>query len=151
MKLDFYDLVEERKLMQGIVGLCHGCFDIIHVGHIRHFRQAKKHCDVLIVTITDDKYINKGPGRPVFNSNERIELLDEIKVIDYVSINKWSNAMNTIRLLKPNLYIKGIDYNESTDRILNMEVDAIKSVGGSMIYTTTKKYSSTEVLNGIFR
>ena len=54
-----------------IVGLAHGVFDVLHSGHLIHFEECKKYCDKLIVSITDDKFVNKGPDRPFFNSNER--------------------------------------------------------------------------------
>ena len=58
--------------------LCHGVFDVIHIGHIEHFQQAKKKGDVLIVSITADKFVNKGPGRPAFSIGNRVKILKEI-------------------------------------------------------------------------
>ena len=66
------------------IGLCHGVFDLLHIGHIKHFEEAKKNCDILIVSITHDKFINKGPGRPAFNHNIRMESISALENIDYV-------------------------------------------------------------------
>ena len=54
-----------------IIGLCHGVFDLLHIGHINHISEAKKKCDILIVSVTHDDFINKGPGRPAFNHNTK--------------------------------------------------------------------------------
>ena len=58
--------------------LCHGVFDLLHVGHIKHFKQAKSFGDILVVTVTPDRFINKGPGRPVFDENLRMEFLSKL-------------------------------------------------------------------------
>ena len=67
---------------------CHGVFDLLHVGHIRHFEKAKEMGDVLVVTTTPDKYVNKGPGRPAFNEKHRMEAIAALDVVDYVAINE---------------------------------------------------------------
>ena len=96
--------------------LCHGVFDLLHIGHIRYFNAASKMGDILIVTLTEDKYVNKGPGRPAFSEKLRAEAISNIACVDFVAINKWPTAIETINLLKPDLYVKGSDYkNESGD------------------------------------
>ena len=70
-----------------IVVQCHGVFDLLHIGHIRHFEQAKACGDVLVVTITSDDYVNKGPGRPAFNENLRTEAVASLGCVDYVAVN----------------------------------------------------------------
>ena len=62
------------------IGLCHGVFDILHYGHIVHFEEAKKNCDILIVSITSDKYVKKGEGRPYFNENVRAKTLASLSI-----------------------------------------------------------------------
>src|SRR3989344_3803950 len=78
--------VETLKEKGKKVVQCHGVFDIVHLGHIRHFNLAKKEGDVLLVTITRDKFVKRGPGRPFFNEHLRAETLASLSVIDYVSI-----------------------------------------------------------------
>ena len=74
------------RLKKKIV-LCHGVFDLVHLGHIKHFKSAKKFGDFLIVSITTNKFINKGPGRPIFDQNQRLEYLKELKIIDEVILS----------------------------------------------------------------
>ena len=92
------------------VVLCHGVFDLLHIGHIKHFEKAKKNGDILIVTITADEYVNKGPNRPQFTTSLRAESLAAIQFIDYVSISYFPTAINIIKKIKPNIYFKGLEY-----------------------------------------
>ncbi len=89
---------------------CHGVFDLIHPGHIRHLAAAKKEGDILVVTVTADPFVRKGPGRPVFNEHLRAETLATMSLVDYVAVNHAPTAVNCIRLLKPDVYVKGQDY-----------------------------------------
>lgn len=129
---------------------CHGIFDILHIGHIRYLEQAKQMGDILVVTITPDRFVNKGPGRPVFNEHLRAEAVASLNFVDYVAINEWSNAVNTIRLLKPDIYVRGADYR---DRPANFTEDGIeeekvvKEVGGRIAYTDDIHFSSTDIIN----
>ena len=92
------------------VVLCHGVFDLLHIGHIKHVKEAKKLGDVLVATVTQDKYVNKGPNRPIFSLNTRMESIAALKDIDYVDPNIFSNAIQLIKMLKPDIYCKGKDY-----------------------------------------
>ena len=67
---------------------CHGVFDLLHIGHIKHFEAAKKMGDLLVVTLTADKYVNKGRGRPAFSENLRAEAVAALAAVDYVAINR---------------------------------------------------------------
>ena len=69
------------------VALCHGVFDLIHPGHIIHFEQARKMGDILVVSVTSEKYVRKGPGRPYFNDEMRMKFLEAIEYIDYVMLS----------------------------------------------------------------
>ena len=91
--------------------LCHGVFDLLHVGHIKHLKKAKELGDKLVVTLTPDKYVNKGPGRPVFNQYLRSEAIAAIDVVDYVAINDTATAVNPIKIIKPSIYCKGKEIN----------------------------------------
>jgi len=119
------------------VVLCHGVFDLVHFGHISHFLTAKKHGDVLVVSITDDRYVNKGPGRPVFNSNVRAQYLSNIQCVDYVVINNSKTATNVIKSLKPKFYCKGKDYKNFEDDItgeIKNELKALKKIKGNIFF-----------------
>ncbi|MCX5805052.1 MAG: PfkB family carbohydrate kinase [Proteobacteria bacterium] len=129
---------------------CHGIFDILHIGHIRYLEQAKKMGDILIVTITPDRYVNRGPGRPVFNELLRSEMVASLHFADYVAINKWPTAVETIRLLKPDIYARGADFkNRPPDNSGNSrkEEEAIREVGGNLAYTDDVHFSSTDLIN----
>ena len=93
------------------VVLCHGVFDLLHLGHIKYFKSAKKFGDVLVVSVTSDRFVNKGPGRPVFNLKQRTQFLSEINCIDYVCVSEDSTAVKIINKIKPNFYCKGPDYS----------------------------------------
>ena len=132
------------------VVLCHGVFDLLHIGHINHFKEAKKLGDILVVTVTQDKFVNKGPNRPIFLLNTRMESIAALKDIDYVAPNMFSNAIQLIKMLKPNIYCKGKDYKnynlDATNQI-KKEALAIKSVGGRIIHTETVLFSSSKIIN----
>ena len=132
------------------IGLCHGVFDILHFGHLKHFEAAKKQCDFLFVSITSDQYIKKGPNRPVHNNNERLFFLQSLKIIDYVFIAEGDSGVNSINLIKPNFYFKGNDYkNNTSDKTKKIfyEIDAVKKNKGKILYTNEKQMSSSKIAN----
>ena len=145
--------VEELRKKGKTVVLCHGVFDLMHPGHIKHLQAAKKEGDFLVVTLTPDKFVNKGPGRPVFNEVLRAETLASLISVDYVSVNKWKTAVETIKTIRPSVYVKGSDYaapeKDLTGGILH-EKDAVESVGGRLHFTDEITFSSTELLNKFF-
>jgi rfaE bifunctional protein nucleotidyltransferase chain/domain len=133
----------EPHLLQNIKAkkiLCHGVFDIIHVGHIRYFKEAKKLGDILIVSITKDEFIKKGPGRPYFKLSDRIEQIQSLDIVDYIVVSDDSSACNVIEKIKPAKYCKGIEYKH-TDIAgnLNEEIHALKRVGGEISFITHPK------------
>lgn len=151
--LDKIAIISKQLKYKGYkIGLCHGVFDIIHAGHISHFEEVKKKCDYLIVTITVDKYVNKGPNRPVNNHYFRAKVLESIKFIDSVGINYTYDAVESIRKIKPNFYFKGKDYkdkNDVTNRLLK-EKRITELNGGKLIFTESPLKSSTEIINKSF-
>lgn len=129
---------------------CHGVFDLLHIGHIKYFQEAKAMGDVLVVTITPDRFVNKGPGRPAFNEKHRAEAIAALDVVDYVAINEWPTAIETIKALQPNLYVKGPDYKNLSGDItgnIKLEKEAIESVGGKISFTSTEVFSSSNLIN----
>jgi rfaE bifunctional protein kinase chain/domain/rfaE bifunctional protein nucleotidyltransferase chain/domain len=129
---------------------CHGVFDLLHVGHIRHFEQAGKFGDILVVTLTPDKYVNKGPLRPAFPQTLRAEAIAALGCVSYVSVNEWPTAVETIKLLKPDVYVKGSEYrkveNDLTGKIVDEE-QAVLSVGGKLLFTDDITFSSSALIN----
>ncbi|HDY69291.1 MAG TPA: cytidyltransferase [Candidatus Scalindua sp.] len=129
---------------------CHGVFDLLHPGHLRHFQAAKEKGDILVVTITPDEYVNKGPGRPIFNQKLRAESIAAIECVDFVAVNRWPTAVEAIRLLKPDVYAKGREYFHRGDDITGKiyeEEECVKSVGGVIYFTDEISFSSTNLIN----
>ena len=129
---------------------CHGVFDLLHIGHIKHFEVAKTYGDILIVSITPDEFVNKGPGRPVFKTSLRMEALAALEIIDYVVVNNLPSAEQIIKSLKPDFYIKGPDYKDSIADItgkINTEAESVESIGGKVVYTEDITFSSSSLLN----
>ena len=131
----------------------HGVFDLLHVGHIRHFEAAKKLGDVLVVTLTRDEHVNKGPHRPAFPQDLRAEAIAALNVVDYVAINRWPLSVETITLLKPDIYVKGVEYRSAEKDITGgivPEAEAVRSVGGEIRFTDDITFSSSTLLNQHF-
>ncbi|MBN1788054.1 MAG: adenylyltransferase/cytidyltransferase family protein [Sedimentisphaerales bacterium] len=143
-------IVDSLKKKGKKVVQCHGVFDLVHIGHIRHFNLAKKEGQVLVVTSTKDKHVNRGPGRPVFNEHLRTEVLASLSVVDYVGLVDSPNAIDCIKQLKPDVYAKGPDYKDKdkdvTGKIYDEE-EAVKSVGGRMVFTDDITSSSSGLIN----
>ena len=133
--------------------LCHGVFDVLHHGHILHLKSAKKFGDILVVSLTSDNFVNKGPNRPFNNEISRMKFLSEFEIVDFVYINKTKNATSVIKSLKPHFYIKGPDYKDKkkdrTKGILEEE-KAIKSIKGEIKFTNDDVQSSTKLINQAF-
>ena len=147
---DLQKIIKENKVLSKTIGLCHGTFDLMHIGHIKHFQEAKTLVDLLVVTITPDKYVNKGPDRPIFNENLRGQAIAALDAVDYVALNDWPTSVETIKFLKPNIYIKGQDYKNFELDIsgnIQKEEDAVKLVGGSLYITNSEKFSSSFLIN----
>jgi rfaE bifunctional protein nucleotidyltransferase chain/domain len=135
------------------VVLCHGVFDLLHPGHIRHFEAARNEGDVLVVTLTPDRYVNKGPGRPVFNERLRLESIAALESVDHVALNSWPTSVETIHLLKPDVYAKGDEYRAREQDLTGMifeEERAIVEEGGRIHFTTDVTFSSSQLLNAHF-
>ena len=149
---DLSKIANKLKCNGKKIGLCHGVFDIIHAGHIGHFEEVKKKCDYLFVTITEDKFVNKGPNRPVNNHYFRAKVLDSLKQVDYVAINYSPDATESISLIKPNFYFKGKDYRGKKDLTerLHKEKKAVKKINSKIIFTESPLQSSTQIINKSF-
>ncbi|MBI3306827.1 MAG: adenylyltransferase/cytidyltransferase family protein [Candidatus Omnitrophica bacterium] len=150
---DLAEIIKGLKASGQKVVMCHGVFDLLHPGHIHHFYAARKNGDRLIVTITRDEHVGKGPGRPVFNQRLRAESVAAIECVDYIAVNEWPTAIETIRKLKPDFYAKGSDYANSNDDVtgnIHLEKAAIQEVGGKLVFTDEVSFSSSHILNTHF-
>jgi rfaE bifunctional protein nucleotidyltransferase chain/domain len=142
----------ERKRGLKIVH-CHGVFDLVHPGHLVHFREARKNGDLLVVTITPDRWVNKGPGRPLFTEKLRLDSLAALEMIDYVALNESPTAVEVIKRIKPDFYVKGGDYADPkadvTGKITDEEA-AVRGVGGRLVFTDGFTSSSSHLINRLF-
>ena len=141
---------KDRKKKKNKIILCHGTFDLLHAGHFRHFQDSKKLGDVLFVTITSDKHINKGPGRPIFNQYLRAEMIASLSYVDFVGIVDDPSAIPAIKKIKPDIYVKGSDYKERKSdltRKINYEEEEVKKNGGILKFTSNITFSSSSLIN----
>jgi len=132
---------------------CHGVFDLLHLGHIRHLERARRMGDLLVVTITPDEHVNKGPHRPAFPEQLRAEAVAALDCVDFVAINQWPTAVETIGILRPHLYVKGAEYREAGRDVtggITREREAIEAIGGTVAFTDELTLSSSNLLNQHF-
>lgn len=153
--IDFETFISEKdkSFSTSKIAQCHGVFDLLHIGHIKHFQLAKQHGDILVVTLTPDRYVNKGPSRPCFTEQLRAEAIASLDCVDYVIINLWPTAIEAIHKIKPNYYIKGSEYrvveNDLTAKIQD-EIEAVRSIGGDIAFTDDITFSSSSLINQHF-
>lgn len=131
------------------VGFCHGGFDLLHPGQVKHFESAKAACDILFVSVTSDRYVEgrKGVGRPIFSDKLRAYMVASLRYVDYVVISDI--GVDVIKTLKPTLYIKGPDFIGKQTAGITAERQAIAAVGGKILYTKDPKLSTTEIIDYI--
>lgn len=131
----------------------HGVFDLLHVGHVRHLEAARRNGSYLVVTLTADTFVNKGPGRPVFPEQLRAEMLASMAQVDAVAINHAGTAENVLRAIKPDVYVKGIEYSDAAADVtgkITAERLAVEEHGGEIIFTDEATFSSSTLLNRHF-
>jgi len=153
-KINFKKISTIRRLNPKIkIGLAHGVFDLLHYGHLLHLKKAKENCDVLVVSITSAKFVNKGPNRPQYNDKERMFFLSNLSCVDYVYLSKEKTAEKIIKNLRPNYYFKGNEYQDQNKDYTNnikKELNILKSVSGSIFYTKEKTLSSSNIFNNFY-
>ncbi|MDR1160324.1 MAG: PfkB family carbohydrate kinase [Syntrophomonadaceae bacterium] len=152
-KEDFAKLRPAFKAEKKTVGLCHGVYDLLHPGHIIHFEEAKKQCDILVVSVTAEDFVRKGPGRPYFDNDLRIKFLCSLAIVDYVTLSENYTAADVIKAVKPDYYIKGGEYSHPNDDItgkIDEETALAESFGGQAYFTSGAVFSSTRLLNKNF-
>lgn len=137
-------LAHARKNNKQIV-FANGCFDLLHVGHIRYLNAAKELGDILVVAINSDRMVRhlKGSNRPLNSELERAEIIAALSSVDYVTIFDTPTVTELLLLLKPNIHAKGTDY--SLDSVPEREI--VKSYGGRVaIVGDPKDHSSSELI-----
>jgi rfaE bifunctional protein nucleotidyltransferase chain/domain len=146
-------LADEFRQAGKKVVLCHGTFDLMHTGHIRYLQRAQKEGDILMVTVTADEFVNKGPGRPVFDEQLRAENLAALECVCYVAINHAATAEDLLEKIRPSMYVKGSEYRDHTLDVtgnIAREIAAIEKHGGTIFFTDEITFSSSGLLNEHF-
>jgi rfaE bifunctional protein nucleotidyltransferase chain/domain len=144
------DLISHEKNNNKVVVHAHGCFDLLHYGHIRFLQKGKQLGDILVVSVTSASFINKGPGRPIFSDDQRLFQLSSLECVDYVCINFEPDACNILVKLQPSITIRGSEYKDSSSDItgkIDIERKSIESVYGEMVFLDEPVFSSTELIN----
>jgi rfaE bifunctional protein nucleotidyltransferase chain/domain len=146
------DIVLDLKRQGKRIVLAPGCFDFFHVGHLHHLKQARSFGDILIISLTPDCYVGKGPGRPVYSQDYRAELLAALEIVDYVCLNKWPHQGPTVRQINPDVFVVGKEYRlEGSDMLSNLEErQAADELGVTVAFTDDRIFSSTEIIQKYF-
>ncbi|MCK4646752.1 MAG: adenylyltransferase/cytidyltransferase family protein [Candidatus Aminicenantes bacterium] len=145
-----YSLARLTKIIQGHkkrgerIVLTNGCFDLIHVGHVRYLKEAKGKGDILIVALNSDSSVRKlkGKGRPLLNQEERAEIIASFSFVDYITLFEEPNVVKILLALEPDIHAKGSDYTKETVP----EKDTVKGYGGKIAITGGPKVRSTSRL-----
>lgn len=143
-------LVAQARQAGHRVALCHGVFDLLHLGHVRHLEEARAHGDMLVVTITADEFVNKGPGRPVFSEILRAQMVAALAPVSYVAVNHAPTAVNALSTVQPSVYVKGGEYANASDDVTGgiiEERNAVEAHGGRIAFTNDITFSSSALIN----
>ena len=145
------ELVEVREKLRAegkSVVQCHGCFDIVHPGHIRYLAFAREQGDALVVTVSSDEVVGKGVDRPYIHEELRLENLAAFEVVDYVCLDGHSWAGPVLEAVKPDVYVKGKEYENKGDPRFAREKELVEDYGGKVIFSSGEVvYSSTSILS----
>jgi rfaE bifunctional protein kinase chain/domain/rfaE bifunctional protein nucleotidyltransferase chain/domain len=129
---------------------CHGCFDIVHPGHIHHLQHARSLGDLLIVTVSADSQVNKGVARPLIPGELRAASLAALECVDLVYVNGDPTAAELLEQLRPDIYVKGREYETNHDPRFLHERDTVTKHGGRVIFSSGDiVYSSTALIGSL--
>jgi D-beta-D-heptose 7-phosphate kinase/D-beta-D-heptose 1-phosphate adenosyltransferase len=140
--------LEELRKKGKKIAFTNGCFDILHVGHVRYLREAKKTADVLVLALNSDSSVRsiKGDKRPILNENERAEILASLEFVDFITIFEELTPLELICCLKPDILIKGGDWPE--EKVVGRE--EVKKWGGRVaIIPEIEGKSTTNIVDKI--
>lgn len=156
LRMTILDMLIKREEIRALIDKLHkcgktvvatnGCFDILHVGHVRYLEKTKSFADVLIVLLNSDKSVKsiKGPTRPINNENDRVEVLSALKSVDYVVLFDEDSPRNLLDEMKPDVYTKGADYTMET----LPEADIMKKNGTRVEFIEfVEGKSTTNIIN----
>jgi rfaE bifunctional protein nucleotidyltransferase chain/domain len=138
---------EGKKIILGT-----GVFDLVHLGHVNYFRRARALGDILIISIVDDKFVTKGPGRPVFKHSQRLRWLAAFEDVDFVILNGDYGPHKIMRTIKPHIFAKGMsDKKRFADPKSGIwkDKETIESVGGKIVFTKELPIHSTDIFKSL--
>ena len=139
---------DELRAAGKTVVQCHGCFDVVHPGHLRYLRFAREQGDVLVVSLTADEHVDKGYDRPLVGEDSRAECLAALEFVDYVCINRHPTATSLLALVEPDLYVKGREYETKPDPRFEQERRTVEGYGGRVIFSSGDVvYSSSAIID----
>ena len=129
---------------------CHGCFDVVHPGHIHHLQHAKSRGDVLLVSVSSDANVAKGVSRPLIPDDLRCASLAALECVDAVLLNDFATAAELLERVRPDVYVKGREYESSADPRFLIERDTVLAHGGEVFFTGGDVvYSSTALIGAL--
>jgi len=143
-------LGEKLRRERRRVAFANGCFDLLHVGHVRYLQGAREQGDVLVVGVNSDRTVSalKGPGRPLLPAEARAELVAALESVDYVVVFDEPTVAEVLHDLRPDVHCKGTDYTEQTVP----EREVMKNLGGAVrIVGDSKNHSTRDILADIAR
>lgn len=143
-------LLEARQALRAqgkTVVQCHGCFDIVHPGHLRYLRFARQQGDALIVSVSADSVVGKGADRPYISEQLRADNLAELEVVDFVCVDQNTWAGPILEAVKPDIYVKGKEYERKGDPRFAQEKALVEGYGGKVIFSSGDVvFSSSNIL-----
>ncbi|MBQ4647295.1 MAG: D-glycero-beta-D-manno-heptose 1-phosphate adenylyltransferase [Candidatus Gastranaerophilales bacterium] len=142
------ETLEKLKKQGKTIVFTNGCFDILHVGHVRYLKESARHGDILVIGLNSDSSVKrlKGESRPINNENDRAELLSELNFVDYVIIFEQDSPAELLEEIKPNIYTKGADYTLETLTEANV---VLKNGGKVEFINLIEGKSTTNVIKKI--
>jgi rfaE bifunctional protein nucleotidyltransferase chain/domain len=146
-----HDRIRAEQAAGRTVVLCHGCFDLVHPGHVRHLQQARATGDRLVVSVSGDRVVQgKGTHRPLIPQELRAENLAALDCVDWVVISPEATAVDMLERLRPDVYVKGREYAENRDPRFAAEQRLVESYGGRVVFTSGDVvFSSTALIDAV--
>jgi len=141
------DLTRGSQAAGAVVVLCHGCFDIVHPGHVRHLQHAARLGDRLLVTVSSDAVVGKGRDRPLIPQELRAENLAALDCVDWVAVSPDPTAADLLEKIRPCVYVKGREYERNHDPRFEREKEIVQRYGGRVVFTSGDVvFSSTALI-----
>lgn len=143
-------LKERLKVIEGKIVFTNGCFDILHIGHLRYLEEAKKLGDILVVGVNSDESVKrlKGEKRPINKLSERMEMLAGLKPVDYVTYFEEDTPYNLIKLLMPDILVKGGDWK--VDAIVGSDI-VLNNKGEVLSLNFEENFATTNIIEEVIR